>query len=79
MIFIGFVLVTVGAAYALHRQGKPLSTDKLPNGILEIEAPWSTARAAAVVTSWEMKDLLPIARKQVYFGSMGSMGTSINL
>ena len=64
---MGLVLVTVGVAYALSRQGKPLSTDKLPNGILEIEVPWSTERATEVVASWERKDLLPVARKQVYY------------
>ena len=67
LVFVGLVLVTVGVAYALSLQGKPLSTDKLPNGILEIEVPWSTERATEVVALWERKDLLPVARKQVYY------------
>jgi hypothetical protein len=67
MVFMGLVLITVGVAYTISRQGKPLSTEKLPNGILEIEVPWSTERATVVVASWERKDLLPVARKQVYY------------
>jgi hypothetical protein len=67
MVFWGLVLITVGFAYGINRQGKPLSTDKLPNGILEIELPWSVERASEVVALWEGKDLLPVARKQVYY------------
>lgn len=66
MVFLGLVLITVGFAYGINRQGKPLSTDKLSKGILEIEFPWSTERASEVVSLWERKDLLPVARKQVY-------------
>jgi hypothetical protein len=40
MVFMGLVLITVGVAYTISRQGKPLSTEKLPNGILEIEVPF---------------------------------------
>jgi len=66
MVFAGLVLVTVGVAYALGQQGKPLTTNTLPNGILEIELPWSTQRAAEVVALWKQEGLLPVARKQVY-------------
>lgn len=67
MVVTGLVLITVAVAYGINRQGKPLTTDKLPNGIVEIEVPWSTERASEVVASWEGKGLLGIARKQVYY------------
>ena len=67
MVVIGLVLITVGVAYGLRLQGKPLSTDKLPKGILAIELPWTAERAFEVVASWEQKGLLGIAREQVYY------------
>ena len=67
MVVMGLVIITVGVSYGLSRQGKPLSTDKIHNGILAIEAPWSTERASEVVASWQQKGLLRIARKQVYY------------
>ena len=66
IVFVGLVLVTGGVSYALGQQGKPLTTETLPNGILEIELPWSEERAAEVVASWEQGGLVPVARKQVY-------------
>jgi hypothetical protein len=67
MVVMGLVLITVGVAYGLNRQGKPLSTDKSPNGILEIELPWSTERASDIVAWWEQNGLLQTAREQVYY------------
>ena len=67
MVVIGLVIITIGVAYGLRLQGKPLSTDKLPKGILAIELPWSTERASEVVASWEQEGLLGIAGKQVYY------------
>ena len=67
VVFTGLVLITVGVAYGLSRQGKSLSIDKLPSGILELEVPWSAERASEVVALWEQKGLLLIARKQVYY------------
>lgn len=67
MVAMVLVLVTIGVAYSLSQQGKPLTTKKLPNGILEIEVPWNTERAAEVVTIWKDKELLSVARKQVYY------------
>lgn len=66
-LWITFALITLATLVVgniLQQKGNPLSTQKVPAGILAIEMPWSGEKARAIVEAWGA-DLVAAAKKQV--------------
>ncbi|PRY03401.1 hypothetical protein B0G73_1155 [Paraburkholderia sp. BL25I1N1] len=63
------IIVMLGlAAYLSHAQ--QILKEALPNGVVELEAPWTTNRATTLIASLKAAHLIEEVRRQTYWDSV---------
>ena len=59
------LILTLFMMWVLSRQGEMLQTKEAPNRVVSLELAWTGKNAQKVITSWDAKQVRPVAIKQV--------------